>query len=120
MPKSRNRAQARRTSRRIDQDLQGAQDALIAFEGYGTNGPMLHASALQRPAARRPIAWFERAFTRLHQLFVEVTSRDGQHMQKETPAKGRGSETSAWGVTLLPPQVKFFPHITTLPTNRAL
>ena len=117
MPKSRNRAQARRTSRRIDQDLQGAQDALIAFEGYGTNGPMLHASALQRPAARRPIAWFERAFTRLHQLFVEVTSRDGQHMQKPP---WQGLRNLSGGVTLLPPQVKFFPHVTTLPTNRAL
>ena len=77
---------------------------------------MLHASALQRPAARRPIAWFEGAFTRLHQLFVEVTSRDGQHMQK--PPQRQRLETSAWGVTLLPPQE--ISSRDNLPTNRAL
>ncbi|MDA9699858.1 hypothetical protein N9U74_01670 [Synechococcus sp. AH-736-M02] len=43
MSTSRNRAHSRFSSRRIDQELQGAQDALIAFEGYGSNGPMLHA-----------------------------------------------------------------------------
>ena len=53
MSASRNRAHARFSSLRIDQELQGAQDALIAFEGFGPTGPILHASVLQRPVARR-------------------------------------------------------------------
>ena len=75
MSLSRNRAHARLSSRRIDQELQGAQDALIAFEGYGSNGPILHASALRRPAARRSGTWFDRVFTQLQHLFAGVRSR---------------------------------------------
>ena len=70
MSTSRNRAHNRFSSRRIDQELQGAQDALIAFEGYGPNGPMLHASALQRPAGRRSGAWVEKFFAPFHQLLA--------------------------------------------------
>ena len=69
MSTSRNRANARFSSRRIDQELQGAQDALIAFEGYGTNGPMLHASVLKRPDARRSGTWFDRVIIQLQNLF---------------------------------------------------
>ena len=68
MSTSRNRAQSRFSYRRIDQELQGAQDALIAFEGYGPNGPMLHASALQRPAGRRSGTWFDKLLALFHQL----------------------------------------------------
>ena len=64
------RALARFSSRRIDQELQGAQDALSAFEGYGTDGPILHASALQRPAVRRSGAWFDMVFEKFHQLLA--------------------------------------------------
>ena len=56
----RNRTHARFSSRRIDQELQGAQDALIAFEGYSSSGPVLNASVLQRPASRRSGSWFEK------------------------------------------------------------
>ena len=75
MSLSRNRAHARFSSRRIDQELQGAQDALIAFEGYGSNGPILHASALQRPGVRRSGTWFDRVLTQLQHLFAGVRSR---------------------------------------------
>ena len=75
MSTSRKRAQARFSSRRIDQELQGAQDALIAFEGYGTGGPMLHASALQRPAVRRSGAWFDKVFEQFHRLLAGFSHR---------------------------------------------
>lgn len=74
MSTSRNRAQGRFSSRRIDQELQGAQDALIAFDGYGTSGPMLHASVLQRPA-RRSGTWFDRLFAQFNQLVVGFSHR---------------------------------------------
>ena len=74
MSTSRNRAHERFSSRRIDQELQGAQDALIAFDGYGTNGPMLHASVLQRPA-RRSGTWFDRLFAQFNQLVVGFSHR---------------------------------------------
>ena len=61
--------------RRIDQELQGAQDALIAFEGYGPSGPMLHASALQRPAGRRSGTWVNRLFAPFHQLLAVFSRR---------------------------------------------
>ena len=70
MSTSRNRAHIRFASRRIDQELQGAQDALIAFEGYGSNGPMLHASALQRPAGRRSGTWLDNLVEPIHQLLA--------------------------------------------------
>ncbi|WP_115132018.1 hypothetical protein [Synechococcus sp. N26] len=75
MSTSRNRAHSRFSSRRIDQELQGAQDALIAFEGYGPSGPMLHASALQRPAGRRSGAWFDRLLAPFHQLLTGFSRR---------------------------------------------
>jgi hypothetical protein len=74
MSTSRNRAHERFSSRRIDQELQGAQDALIAFEGYGSNGPMLHASVLQRPAAGRSGTWFEKVFTQVQHLIAGLSS----------------------------------------------
>ena len=75
MSASRNRAHARFSSLRIDQELQGAQDALIAFEGFGPTGPILHASVLQRPVARRSGTWFDRVLNQLHQLFAGARSR---------------------------------------------
>ena len=59
----------------MDQDLQGAQDALIAFEGYGPNGPMLNALALQRPAVRRSLTWVEKLFAPFHQLLAGFSRR---------------------------------------------
>jgi len=79
MSTSRNRAHSRFSSRRIDQELQGAQDALIAFEGYGPNGPMLHASALQRPAGRagrRSGTWVDQLVAPLHQLLAAFSRRN--------------------------------------------
>ena len=76
MSTSRNRAHSRFSSRRIDQELQGAQDALIAFEGYGSNGPMLHASALQRPAGRRSGTWVDKLFAPLDQLLAAFSRRN--------------------------------------------
>ena len=75
MSTSRNRAQSRFSSRRIDQELQGAQDALIAFEGYGTSGPTLHASALQRPAVRHEGTWFDKVLAQFHQLLAGFSGR---------------------------------------------
>ncbi len=76
MSTSRNRAHSRFSSRRIDQELKGAQDALIAFEGYGSSGPMLHASALQRPDGRRSGAWVDKLFAPLYQLLAAFSRRN--------------------------------------------
>ena len=76
MSTSRNRAHSRFSSRRIDQELQGAQDALIAFEGYGSNGPMLHASALQRPAGWRSGTWLDKLVKPIHQLLAAFSRRN--------------------------------------------
>ncbi len=75
MSTSRNRAQARFSSRGIDQELQGAQDAFIAFEGYGTDEPMLHASVLQRPTVRRSGTWFDKVFAQFYQFFAGFSHR---------------------------------------------
>ena len=75
MSTSRNRAQARFSSRRIDQELQGAQDAFIAFEGYSSSGPALHVSALQRPAVRREGTWLDKVFAQFHQLLAGFSAR---------------------------------------------
>ena len=71
----RNRTHARFSSRRIDQELQGAQDALIAFEGYSSSGPVLNASVLQRPASRRSGSWFEKVLFQVQHLFAGLRSR---------------------------------------------
>ncbi|MEC7738277.1 MAG: hypothetical protein VYE46_05305 [Cyanobacteriota bacterium] len=76
MSTSRNRAHSRFSSRRFDQELQGAQDALIAFEGYGSNRPMLHASTLQRPAGRRSGTWVDMLVAPLNQLLAAVSRRN--------------------------------------------
>ena len=76
MSTSRNRAHSRFSSHQIDHELQGAQDALIAFEGYGPNGPLLHASALQRPAGRRSSGWFDRLLAQFHQLLPGFSRRN--------------------------------------------
>ena len=75
MSVSRNRTHERFSSRRIDQELQGAQDALIAFEGYSSSGPMLNASVLQRPASRRSGSWFDKIVEKVHHLFAGRRSR---------------------------------------------
>ena len=76
MSTSRNRAHSRFSSRRINQELQGAQDALIALEGYGANGPLLHASALQRPAGRRSATWVDKLVAPLQQLLAAFSRRN--------------------------------------------
>ena len=76
MSTSRNRAHSRFSSRRIDQELQGAQDALNAFEGYGSHGPMLHASVLQRPDGRRSGTWVDKLVASLHQLLAAFSRRN--------------------------------------------
>ena len=76
MSTSRNRAHNRFSSRRIDQELQGAQDALIAFEGYGSNGQMLHASVLQRPAGRLSGTWVNKMVATLHYLLAAFSRRN--------------------------------------------
>jgi len=44
----------RLTPRFLVDDLQGARDALIAFDGYEPSGTTSLASALQRPSAGEP------------------------------------------------------------------
>lgn len=75
MSTSRNRARSRFSARTIVQELQGAQDALIAFDGYGPEGPLPHATVLQRPAARHASTWLERVLQPWHQLRAALRLR---------------------------------------------
>lgn len=72
---SRNRANPRFSGRRMDQELQGAQDAFIAFEGYASDGPMLHSSALQRPAIRDSLTWWDRVIAKIRQRVAGIVFR---------------------------------------------
>ena len=72
---SRNRAKPRLSDRGMDQELQGAQDAFIAFEGYAPDGPMLHSSALQRPAIRDSVTWWDRVIAQVRQRVAGIIFR---------------------------------------------
>ena len=83
----RNRTHARFSSRRIDQELQGAQDALIAFEGYSSSGPVLNASVLQRPASRRSGSWFEKVLFQVQHLFAGLVPAPEASTKTKPPPK---------------------------------
>jgi hypothetical protein len=46
--------------RALQQHLQGAQDAMTAFDGYQPYGPMLQSAVLQRPAKRQRMTVLQR------------------------------------------------------------
>ena len=46
--------------RALQQHLQGAQDAMTAFDGYQSSGPMLQSAVLQRPAKRQRMTVLQR------------------------------------------------------------
>ncbi len=56
MSSARNRSREQLSPRALLQDLQGARDAMIAFEGYDPPATALHASVLDRPNAPSPQA----------------------------------------------------------------
>ncbi|QNJ19332.1 hypothetical protein SynA1825c_01018 [Synechococcus sp. A18-25c] len=51
MSSARNRSREQLSPRALLQDLQGARDAMIAFDGYEPPSTALHAMALDRPSA---------------------------------------------------------------------
>ena len=51
MSSARNRSREQLSPRALLQDLQGARDAMIAFDGYEPPATALHASVLDRPSA---------------------------------------------------------------------
>ena len=51
MSSARNRSREQLSARALLQDLQGARDAMIAFDGYEPPATALHASVLDRPSA---------------------------------------------------------------------
>ena len=65
MASARHRARRSLTQRALQHDLQGARDALIAFDGFGPAGHPVPAAVLQRPssdvAPRRWPQWMQRA-----------------------------------------------------------
>mgnify|MGYP004060358171 CR=1 FL=1 len=75
MSSLRNRAHARFFFRQIEQELQGAQDAFIAFEGYSPQSSTLHGSVLQRPADRRSEHWFDKVLAQFHELLAGFSRR---------------------------------------------
>ena len=51
MSSARNRSREQLSARALLQDLQGARDAMVAFDGYEPPTMALHASVLDRPSA---------------------------------------------------------------------
>ena len=60
----RNRSQSSHSPhvkpRALQQHLQGAQDAMTAFDGYQSSGPMLQSAVLQRPVKRQRMTVLQR------------------------------------------------------------
>ena len=79
MSSVRNRGQSQRgpqvPSRVLSRDLLGAQDVLIAFDGYESKGPELQASVLQRPVQQDSSSLLQRFRDRARHLLAAVQRR---------------------------------------------
>ena len=73
---ARNRSQSNDSpqvsSRTLQQDLQGSHEALIAFDGYESAGPVLQASVLQRPTVHHHPNFLQRLVRRGRRLFAAL------------------------------------------------
>ena len=70
---TRNRSQSSHSPhvkpRALQQHLQGAQDAMMAFDGYQSSGPVLQSAVLKRPAKRLRMTVLQRLLEKGRRLY---------------------------------------------------
>ena len=73
---ARNRSQSSDSpnvkSRALQLHLQGAQDAMTAFDGYQSTGPALQASVHERPGGRQQVTVLQRLMERGSRLMLSM------------------------------------------------
>ena len=70
---TRNRSQSSHSpnvkQRALQLHLQGAQDAITAFDGYESAGPRIQSTVLERPAGRQGVSVWKRLLEKGRRLF---------------------------------------------------
>ena len=73
---TRNRSQSSHSPkvhpRALQLQLQGAQDAMSAFDGYQSSGPALQSTVLERPAGRQRTTVLQKLLEKGRRLFSSV------------------------------------------------
>ena len=78
MSSARNRSQSEHSpqvkQRILQHDLEGAGEALTAFDGFKSSGPVLQAMVLKRPRGPQQDSLLEQLLKQARNLFVLVRS----------------------------------------------
>lgn len=78
MSSARNRSQSEHSpqvkQRILQHDLEGAGEALTAFDGFKSSGPMLQAMVLKRPSGPQQDSLLQQLLKQARNLFVSVRS----------------------------------------------
>ena len=73
---TRNRSQSSHSpnvnARALQLHLQGAQDAMTAFDGYESVGPVIQSTVLERPAGRQRMKVLQRLWEQGRRLVLTV------------------------------------------------
>lgn len=59
----------------LDHDLEGAGEALMAFDGFQSEGPELETIVLQRPSGPQQPGLLQQLLKKVNNLFAFVRSR---------------------------------------------
>lgn len=63
------------TQRILQHDLEGVGEAMTAFDGFKSAGPVLKSMALQRPSGPQQRSFVQQLLNKARNLFVLVRSR---------------------------------------------
>ena len=78
MSSARNRSQSEHSpqvkQRILQHDLEGAGEALTAFDGFKSSGPVLQAMVLKRPRGPQQASLLQQLLKQARNLFVSVRS----------------------------------------------
>ena len=78
MSSARNRSQSEHSpqvkQRILQHDLEGAGEALTAFDGFKSSGPVLQAMVLKRPRGPQQDSLLQQVLKQARNLFVSVRS----------------------------------------------
>ena len=78
MSSARNRSQSEHSpqvkQRILQHDLEGAGEALTAFDGFKSSGPVLQAMVLKRPRGPQQDSLLQQLLKQARDLFVSVRS----------------------------------------------
>ena len=78
MSSARNRSQSEHSpqvkQRILQHDLEGAGEALTAFDGFKSSGPVLQAMVLKRPRGPQQDSLLQQLLKQARNLFVSVRS----------------------------------------------